>query len=77
MPVPVALLGRLAIERTYQKRGLGRALMQDASTRLQAADITGIRRIVIHAIFEDAKAFHLARGFEASPWDGILNALAP
>src|SRR5271166_3063196 len=67
-PVPVAVLGRLAIERSYQKHGLGRALMQDASKRvLQAADIIGIRGIVIHAISEDAKAFYLALGFEVSP----------
>jgi len=67
-PVPVAVLGRLAIERSNQKHGLGRALMQDASKRvLQAADIIGIRGIVIHAISEDAKAFYLALGFEVSP----------
>jgi GNAT superfamily N-acetyltransferase len=67
-PVPVSVLGRLAIERTYQKRGLGRALMQDASKRvLQAADLIGIRGIVVHAISEDAKAFYLALGFDVSP----------
>lgn len=67
-PVPVSVLGRLAIERTYQKRGLGRALMQDASKRvLQAADLIGIRGIVVHAISEEAKAFYLALGFDVSP----------
>ena len=67
-PVPISVLGRLAIERTYQKRGLGRVLMQDASKRvLQAADIIGIRGIVVHAISTEAKAFYLALGFEASP----------
>jgi len=67
-PVPVSVLGRLAIVRTYQKRGLGRTLMQDASKRvLQAAEIIGIRGIVVHAISEDAKAFYLALGFEVSP----------
>lgn len=67
-PVPIAVLGRLAVEGAYQERGLGRALMQDASRRvLQAAEIIGIRAIVIHAISEDAKAFYLALGFEVSP----------
>jgi GNAT superfamily N-acetyltransferase len=67
-PVPIAVLGRLAIERSHQERGLGRALMQDASRRvLQAAEIIGIRGIVIHAISEEAKAFYLALGFEVSP----------
>jgi GNAT superfamily N-acetyltransferase len=67
-PVPVAVLGRLAVERSYQGRGLGRALMRDASKRLlQAADIIGIRAVVVHALSEDAKAFYLALGLEASP----------
>jgi GNAT superfamily N-acetyltransferase len=67
-PVPVAVLGRLAIEQSYQGRGLGRALMRDAATRvLQAANIIGIRGIVIHALSPEAKAFYLALGLEASP----------
>src|SRR5262249_27836975 len=67
-PVPIVVLGRLAIERTHQKRGLGRVLVQDASKRvLQAADIIGIRGIVVHAISAEAKAFYLALGFEVSP----------
>jgi GNAT superfamily N-acetyltransferase len=67
-PVPIAVLGRLAIERSHQKRGLGRLLVQDASKRvLQAADIIGIRAIVVHAMSEEAKAFYLALGFEVSP----------
>jgi GNAT superfamily N-acetyltransferase len=66
-PVPIAVLGRLAIERTHQGRGLGRALAQDASRRvLQAADIIGIRGIIVHAISAEAKAFYLALGFEIS-----------
>jgi GNAT superfamily N-acetyltransferase len=67
-PVPIAVLGRLAIERTHQGRGLGRALVQDASRRvLQAADIIGIRGIIVHAISAEAEAFYLALGFEISP----------
>jgi GNAT superfamily N-acetyltransferase len=67
-PVPVAVLGRLAIERSFQKHGLGRALVRDAVRRVvQAADIIGIRGIVVHALSEEAKAFYLALGFEVSP----------
>jgi predicted N-acetyltransferase YhbS len=66
-PVPLVVLGRLAIDRSYQNRGLGRALMRDASKRvLQAADIIGIRGIVVHAISPEAKAFYLALGLEES-----------
>jgi len=67
-PVPVAVLGRLAVEQSFQKHGLGRALVRDAARRVvQAADLIGIRGILVHAISPQAKAFYLALGFEASP----------
>ena len=67
-PIPVALLGRLAIDRAWQGHGLGRALFRDCAMRVaQAADILGIRGIVVHAISDDAKAFYLTLGFEPSP----------
>ena len=67
-PIPVAVLGRLAIDRSQQGRGLGRALFRDCALRVaHAADTIGIRGIVVHAISEPAKAFYLALGFDASP----------
>jgi GNAT superfamily N-acetyltransferase len=67
-PVPVAVLGRLAVEQSFQKHGLGRALVRDAAKRVaQAAEVIGIRGILVHAISPEAKAFYLALGFEASP----------
>ena len=67
-PVPVAVLGRLAIDRAWQKKGLGAALLQDAVLRTaQAADILGIRGILVHAISDEAKAFYERYGFNASP----------
>ena len=66
-PVPVAVLGRLAIAQSFQKHGLGRALIRDAATRvLQAAEVIGIRGILVHAISPEAKAFYLAVGCEVS-----------
>ena len=66
-PIPVAVLGRLAIDRAQQGRGLGRALFRDCALRIaQAADTIGIRGIVVHAISEQAKAFYLALGFDPS-----------
>lgn len=63
-PIPVAVLGRLAIDRAYQGRGLGRALVRDASLRLlQAAEVLGIRGLLVHAISEEARSFYLALGF--------------
>ena len=67
-PVPIAVLGRLAIERSLQKHGLGRALVRDAAARvIQAAAIIGIRGIIIHALSPESKAFYIAVGFEVSP----------
>ncbi len=69
-PIPVALLARLAIDRAWQGRGLGRALFRDCAARvINAAESLGIRGIVVHAISEQAKAFYLAIGFEPSPLD--------
>lgn len=67
-PVPVVVLGRLAIDKTFQGRGLGRASMRDAARRvLQAADIIGIRGIFVHAPSPNAEAFYRSLGLEVSP----------
>jgi GNAT superfamily N-acetyltransferase len=67
-PIPVVVLARLAVDRAYHGRSLGRALVRDAARRVvHAADAIGIRGIVVHAISDDAKAFYLALGFEPSP----------
>jgi GNAT superfamily N-acetyltransferase len=67
-PIPVAVLARLAVDRDWQGQGLGRALFRDAASRLaMAADIIGIRGIVVHAISEEARNFYLALGFDPSP----------
>jgi GNAT superfamily N-acetyltransferase len=67
-PVPVAILGRLAIHQAWQGRGVGVALLQDAVLRtLHASDILGIRGLLVHAISGEAKAFYEHHGFIASP----------
>ena len=67
-PIPVVLLARLAVDRSYQGKGLGRALFRDAALRvLSAADAIGIRGLLVHAISEEAKTFYLALGFDPSP----------
>ena len=67
-PIPVAVLARLAVDRDWQGRGIGRALFRDAARRVaHAADAIGIRGIVVHAISEQAKSFYVALGFDPSP----------
>lgn len=69
-PVPVVVLGRLAIDRSRQGRGLGRALVRDAARRaLQAADVIGVRAMVVHAVSLEAKNFYLELGLETSPFE--------
>jgi GNAT superfamily N-acetyltransferase len=76
-PIPVVILARLAIDRSCQGRGLGRALFRDAALRvMQAADTIGIRGIIVHAISAPAKDFYLALGFDVSPLEPMTLTIA-
>lgn len=67
-PVPMVILGRLAVDRTWQGRGLGAALLRDAVERTQTASaILGIRGLLVHALSEEAKAFYQQHGFTSAP----------
>ncbi len=67
-PVPVMLLARLAVDRNHQGSGLGRALLKDALLRTrQAADIAGIRALLVHAKDDAARNWYLGWEFEPSP----------
>ena len=67
-PVPVLVLGRLAIHKDHHQRGIGTALLNDAIRRaIQAADIAGVTALLVHAISEQARRFYLSRGFIESP----------
>jgi GNAT superfamily N-acetyltransferase len=67
-PIPMAVLGRLAVDQTWQGRGLGAALLRDAVERTQAASaILGIRGLLVHALSDTAKTFYEHYGFVASP----------
>lgn len=69
-PIPVVVLGRLAVDHSLHGQGFGRALVQDAGRRIiQAADTIGIRGVLVHALSEEAKAFYECIGFEPSPLD--------
>lgn len=69
-PIPVMLLARLAVDSSERGQRLGAALLKDAFLRtLQAADIAGLRAIIVHAKDETAKRFYEKYGFEQSPID--------
>ena len=68
--VPVMILARLAVDTGHQGKGLGRALLKDALLRTaQAADIAGIRALLVHAKNEAARQWYSSWDFEPSPTD--------
>lgn len=67
-PIPVMVLGRLAVDQEWQGQGLGLDLLRDAILRtLQAAEIAGIRALLVHALHEQAARFYEHAGFRPSP----------
>ena len=69
-PVPVMILARLAVDLQHQGAGLGKALLKNALLRTaQAADIAGIRALLVHAKDEPARQWYLNWEFEPSPSD--------
>lgn len=72
-PIPVMLMGRLAVDRTQQGKGLGRALLKDAILRtLKAAEFAGIRALLVHALDNQAAEFYRHNGFLPSPMDPLV-----
>ncbi len=71
-PIPVLVMGRLAVDTSCQGRGLGPALLQHALERTAAAaEIAGIRALLVHAKDQKASAFYTHFGFVASPLDPL------
>lgn len=72
-PVPVVVLGRLAVDQSLHGQGVGRALVRDAGLRvIQAAETIGIRGMLVHALSDEAREFYLRVGFEPSPMDPMM-----
>lgn len=75
-PIPVMVLGRLAVDRKWQGSGLGSSLLRDALLRTyNVSTQAGIRALLVHALSEDAKAFYLRHGFLQSPIDPMTMML--
>ena len=69
-PIPVMVLARLAVDLTKQRQGQGKALLKDALLKTAAAaDIAGIRALLVHAKDDEARAWYKAWEFEPSPMD--------
>nr|WP_113866632.1 GNAT family N-acetyltransferase [Brenneria salicis]NMN92672.1 N-acetylglutamate synthase and related acetyltransferases [Brenneria salicis ATCC 15712 = DSM 30166]RBP62493.1 acetyltransferase (GNAT) family protein [Brenneria salicis ATCC 15712 = DSM 30166]RLM30583.1 GNAT family N-acetyltransferase [Brenneria salicis ATCC 15712 = DSM 30166] len=66
-PLPVLVLGRLAVDERYHRRGIGAGLLKDAVLRSrQVAEQVGTKALLVHALSEEAKAFYLYWGFTPS-----------
>jgi GNAT superfamily N-acetyltransferase len=71
-PIPIMLLARLAVDQQWQNKGVGAGLLKDAMLRtLQAADIVGIRALLVHAKDHQAKLFYQRFDFIPSPSDPL------
>lgn len=73
-PIPVILIGRLAVEQGHHGRGLGAALLRDAIMRsVEASTIIGARAIFVAAIDDAAVRFYERFGF--TPLPGVSRLL--
>lgn len=67
-PIPVILIGRLAVDSRYSGLGLGRSLLRDAMSKaVTAARIVGSRAVIVHALNESAARFYEKYGFKMVP----------
>jgi GNAT superfamily N-acetyltransferase len=67
-PIPVFVLGRLAVDRSEQGKTLGTLLLRDAVLRSRkAAEFGGVAGLLVHAISENARQFYLRQGFVECP----------
>jgi GNAT superfamily N-acetyltransferase len=71
-PIPSVVLGRLAVHRDHEGRGIGRGMLRDAILRSQRlSDEIGIRVLLCHAIDAKARAFYIHHGFLGSPMEAM------
>lgn len=69
-PIPLMVLARLAVSKSWQGKGVGPGFLKDALLRtLQASEIAGLRALAVHAKDDEARAFYEHFGFIASPTD--------
>jgi GNAT superfamily N-acetyltransferase len=69
-PTPVMIIGRLAVDKAWQGRGIGAALLKDALQRiLQASALVGARAVLVHVLDTETIPFYAAYGFRSFPSD--------
>ena len=72
-PIPVMVLGRLAVDLTMQGKGVGAGMLKDALFRVyRVSKEVGVKALLVHALSEQAKTFYLQYGFIESPIDKMM-----
>jgi len=75
-PIPVIVLGRLAVDRIFHGKGAGVSLLHDALIRtLSVAETAGVRAILVHCLSENARRFYAKHGFVESPMDTMTGLI--
>lgn len=76
-PIPVMILGRLAVDQSQQGHGLGIGLLRDAILRTyNVSQHVGERALLVHALSESARDFYLYNGFLSSPIEAMTLMLS-
>jgi GNAT superfamily N-acetyltransferase len=74
--IPAVILGRLAIDKQWQGKGLGGALLQDAVQRsIRAAQEVSARLLIVHTLSPAAEMFYQRYGFSRLPTETPTYAL--
>ena len=67
-PIPVILIGRLAVDTRFHRQGVGFSLLQDALSKgIEASRAIGARAFIVHALSDSAEAFYRKFGFTLVP----------
>lgn len=67
-PIPVVILGRLAVDQSMQCKSLGKSLLRDALLRtVNVAENIGVKALLVHALDDKAAQFYRGFGFQPMP----------
>ena len=67
-PIPMMVLGRLAVDLAWQRHGLGKLLLRDAILRtIQVSEVVGVKGLLVHVLSDPAARFYESHGFHPSP----------
>ncbi len=74
--IPAVVLGRLAIDVSWQGKGVGRALLSEVMRRsLRASEEVSARLVIVHAISPAAENFYKHHGFTRLPVEAPMLAI--